>query len=410
MKQVFMQCSGARREVAVVEGGHLVEWYTEMPDESQKAGNLYKGRVVNVVPGLQAAFVDIGLEKNAYLYLDDVLPAHLDKQPETKPLIQSLLKEGQTVIVQLKKEAKGTKGAKVTTHITLPGRWTVFLPKAGYVAVSRKIEDEGERKRLTAIGEAVCHEEDGLIMRTVASGMTEEVLKKDFIWLKRVWDDLLGRAEDISAPSLLYHDLDFLSRVIRDQFTEEVTEWIVDDVSALERIRMELAIIAPALIDRVTTYQGNEPMFQSYGLQAERETMCRRKQWLPSGGYLIVDPTEALTVIDVNSGKYTGEVDLETTAFLTNMEAARHIARLIRLRDLGGIILTDFIDMKDEEHIQQVENALADGIYPDRTHTHLVGWTRLQLYEMTRQKTRPSEKGFKTEVCSSCGRRMGFSL
>ncbi|WP_235782029.1 Rne/Rng family ribonuclease [Paenibacillus senegalensis] len=406
---MFMQCRSGRHEVAIVEAGHLVEWFTEIPDESQKAGNLYKGRVVNVVPGLQAAFVDIGLEKNAYLYLDDVLPAHLDKQQMAKPPIQSLLREGQTVIVQMKKEATGTKGAKVTTHITLPGRWTVFLPNAGYVAVSRKIEDEEERNRLTAIGEAVRQEEDGLIMRTVAAGMAEDVLKNDFIWLKRVWDDLLGRAAEMKAPSLLYHDLDFLSRVIRDQFTDEVTEWMVEDHSLLDRIRTELSVVAPGLIDRVKAYQGEEPLFQRYGLHAQRETMYRRKQWLPSGGYLIIDPTEALTVIDVNSGKYTVEDDLETTAFLTNMEAAQHIARLIRLRDLGGIILTDFIDMKEESHIQQVENELAKGIYPDRTHTHLVGWTRLQLYEMTRQKTRPSNYGASTELCSCCGRKMGFS-
>lgn len=403
MKQILMQCRQGTCEIAVMENGHLVELFTEKPDDSEKAGNLYKGRIVNVVPGLQAAFVDIGLDKNAYLYLDDLLPAHLEKQPQEKPPIQSLVREGQTLIVQIKKESKGAKGAKVTTHVTLPGRWTVFLPEADYVAVSRKIEEDEERNRLKQIGEIVRKEEDGIILRTVATGIEEEVLQQDYLLLRQNWEELVSRSGSISAPSLLYSDLDFVPRLVRDLFTDEVNEWVVDGLEAGERVRMELAAMAPELTDRVTVYSEQEPLFSVYGIEAQKQTMFRRKLWLPSGGYIVVDPTEALTAIDVNTGKFTAERDLETTAFLTNLEAAVHIARLIRLRDLGGIILVDFIDMKEEDHKRKVEEALAEGVHPDRTRTHLVGWTRLQLYELTRQQSRPAAKERLETGCPSCG-------
>lgn len=380
-----------------------MEYYVERPSEMEKAGHVYKGKIVNVVPGLQAAFVDIGLEKNAYLYIDDLLPAHLEKQPEDKPPIRDLVKEGQTVVVQVKKEPVGTKGARVTTHCTIPGRWLVFLPEADYSAVSRKIDDSEEKVRLKQIADDIRQPGDGIIVRTLAQGQTAEVLKDDFRLLKEVWSEVEEKARLSSAPRLLYRDLSLLPRLVRDLFTDAVDEWIVDNTQAGEEIKAMLNELAPELADRVKIHSSGHPLFEAYGIAGELEAMSRRQIWLKCGGYVIVDRTEALTVIDVNTGKYTGEDDFEHTAFATNVEAASLIARLIRFRDFGGILLIDFIDMEQEAHRQAVEETLREGVSGDRTRTNLVGWTKLGLFELTRQRSRPAVDEQFNNRCPHCG-------
>lgn len=405
MKQVLVQNKQGLCKIVVMENGKMTEYYTERPSEIEKAGNVYKGKVVNVVPGLQAAFVDIGLDKNAYLYIDDLLPAHLEKQPEHKPSIRDLVKEGQEVIVQVKKEPVGSKGARVTTHCTIPGRWLVFLPEADYVATSRKINCPEEKTRLRQLAEALREPGDGIIVRTLAEGQSLEVLEQDFQWLKDVWSSILRKAECSTAPALLYRDLSLLPRLVRDLFNERVDEWVVDEPQVGAEIKAMLDDMAPELTERVRIYSDRTPLFEAYGISAELEAMSRRQIWLHCGGYIVVDRTEALTVIDVNTGKYTGQDNLERTAYVVNREAASLIARLIRFRDLGGIILIDFIDMEEEEHRRGVQEVLEEEVLGDRARTNLVGWTRLGLFELTRQRSRPAiDDNSRCPVCGGSGR------
>lgn len=402
MKRIVVHYEQGTSQVALLEDERLAEFYLEQPEEAQRAGNIYKGRVMNVLPGMQAAFVDIGLKKNAFLYIDDLLPVHLEKKPQVKPPVSQLVREGQDIVVQVKKEPLGTKGARVTTHFTIPGRLVVLLPDADYVAISRKIESEAERSRLKEIAEAIRLPEEGLIVRTVAEGESAEALERDLQLLRDNWSRMQRRAAQAAAPSLLYRDLGMVPRLIRDLFADTVEELVVDDEGLAEEVRALLRDMAPGLDGRVKLHSGEVHVFQPYGIAEQLDKAFRRKVWLPNGGYLIVDPTEALTVIDVNTGKYTGTVDLEQTVFETNLEAAVEIARLLRLRDIGGMIVIDFIDMEQEEHRRQVMEMLERCIRQDRTKTLAVGWTKLGLLEMTRKKVRPSLLERFSETCPNC--------
>lgn len=381
----------------------MAEFFVEQPEDRERAGNIYKGKVVNVLPGMQAAFVDIGLKKNAFLYIDDLLPVHLEKKPKVKPGITELVKEGQELLVQVKKEPLGTKGARVTTHFTIPGRWVVLLPEADYVAVSRKIESEQERLRLKTAGNHIRRPGDGLIIRTVAEGESEEALGKDLSILNGIWTGLLRRAEETTSPALLYRDLGMIHRLIRDLFSDSVEELVIDDGRSAQEIGALLSSFAPELSGRVRVYQDGGSVLKHYGIEEQLERAFRRKVWLGNGGYLVVDTTEALTVIDVNTGKYTGTVDLEQTVFETNMEAAEEIARLLRLRDIGGMIIADFIDMAEERHRRQVTDRLELCMKKDRTKVQVVGWTKLGLVEITRKKVRPNLDELLSEPCPQCG-------
>lgn len=402
MKQIVVKYEQGSSTVAVLEDGRLTEIYLEQPEEAERAGNIYKGRVANVLPGMQAAFVDIGLKKNAFLYIDDLLPVHLDKKPPVKPPINNLVSEGQELIVQVKKEALGTKGARVTTHFTIPGRWVVYLPDADYVAVSRKIESEQERNRLKEVGQQIRHGEDGLIIRTVAEGEQPESLSKDLDHLRNIWSELQKWAKSGNAPALLYRDLGMFPRLVRDLFSDSVDELVIDDVSLAKEITALVSATAPELSERIRVYEEKLPILQRFAVSEQMDKMLRRKIWLESGGYLIIDLTEALTVIDVNTGKYTGTVDLEQTVFQTNMEAAEEIARILRLRDIGGMIIVDFIDMMDEQHRRQVVEKLEHCVKKDRTKAQIVGWTKLGLLEITRKKVRPNLDELFTESCPQC--------
>jgi ribonuclease G len=402
VKQLIVHYEQGVTKVALKEGPHLIEYFVEHASEHQLVGNIYKGRVVNVLPGMQAAFVDIGLSKNAFLYINDLLPAHLDKQPKVKPSISELVREGQEITVQITKEPIGTKGARVTTHFFLPGRWLVYMPEADYVAVSRKIELDTERGRLKELGEAIRAPGEGLILRTVAEGESREALEFDLRFLREIWNNIHGQEHSEQVPREIYRELDMMQRIIRDVFTDQIDELIINDGNKGSEIKAYLKQISPSLAERVKTHQKKLSIFEFYGVEEALDKAFRHKVWMDNGGYLMFDHTEALTVIDVNTGKYTGTVNLEQTVFETNMLAAESIARLLRLRDIGGIIIVDFIDMTQEIHRQQIVERLEQLIKQDRTKAIVVGWTRLGLLEITRKKVREGMDSHTIGICSNC--------
>ncbi|MUT64533.1 Rne/Rng family ribonuclease [Paenibacillus sp. NEAU-GSW1] len=392
-------------QTAVLEDGRLTQFYMERSENSGLVGNVYKGRVVNVLPGMQAAFVDIGLSKNAFLYIDDLLHPHLEKQPAQKPAIQQLVRVGQELIVQVMKEPLGGKGARVTTHYSLPGRWLVYMPVAGYVGVSKKVSTEGERIRLRSIGEKLLLHEEGIIMRTAAEGETEQALSADVNQLRERWRDIAERAAEASSPAELHREAGLMRRVVRDAMTLDFDEIWIDDASRYEEAKRLLGEMMPQLERKLQLYErsGVKPLFEAYGVTEQANAAFQRRIRLASGGLLIWEETEALTVIDVNTGKYTGDSDLEATIFKTNLEAADEIARLLAVRDVGGIIIIDFIDMEDEPNRERIMARMIESAKRDRTKCAVLGWTRLGLLEITRKKARENAVQQLTEKCEHCG-------
>lgn len=402
MKQMIVHCSQHMTRMALLDEGRLVEYAAEREEQEGLVGSYYKGRVINVLPGMQAAFVDIGQKKNAFLYIDDVLHPHLEKQPAVKPPIDSLLHPGQEIVVQVRKEPRGGKGARVTTHYTLPGRWMVYMPFAEYVGVSKKIGRDSERNRLKGLGERIRKDEEGLIMRTVAEDEPTEAVEGDLSLLRAQWKGIVRRALKAEAPALLHKDLSIVQRFIRDVFDPRYDELIIDSPRAAKEAEAFLDDMAPGGYKRVKLHDGAEPIFTRYGIWEQLNRSFARKITLESGGTLIWDETEALTVIDVNTAQYTGGTSLEDTVTRTNLLAAEEIGRLVRLRDTGGIIIVDFIDMELEEHRRMVTERLESVTARDRNKTHILGWTRLGLLEMTRKKARQTS-GVVASVCPCCG-------
>lgn len=388
MKQLIIHCGPDSTQMALLEKNKLVEYAAERSHKKGLAGSFFKGKVVNVIPGMQAAFVDIGQKRNAFLYIDDVLHPHLEKQPKQKPPISDLLKPGQQLIVQVVKEAIGNKGARVTTHYSLPGRWLVYMPNAGYVAVSKKISREDERNRLKEIGEEMRTEEEGLILRTIAEHAEEEAIAEDLASLREQWEAILDKETTAPAPFTLHEELSMVQRFIRDVYSPGTDELIMDCPDQAGEASAFLANMLQGENPNIRLYKGQPPLFDYYGIRQQLDKDFQRKLWLPGGGYLVWDTTEALTVIDVNTGKFTGGDNLEDTVFRTNLEAAGEIARLVRLRDTGGIIIIDFIDMNRDEHRTAVMNKLESSLVGDRTQHHILGWTKLGLLEMTRKRMR----------------------
>ncbi|MDU2242880.1 MAG: Rne/Rng family ribonuclease [Paenibacillus sp.] len=388
MKRMMVHCGPGSTEIALLENGKLVEYAAERSQHRGLVGSFIKGKVVNVIPGMQAAFVDIGQKKNAFLYIDDVLHPHLEKQPKQKPSIAELLKPGQELVVQVVKEAIGNKGARVTTHYSLPGRWLVYMPTAGYVAVSKKIGREEEKNRLKLLGEELRRDEEGLILRTVAEEEDGEAIGEDLAQLRKQWAAILEKAKHAAGPVVLHQDLSMIQRLMRDVYSPETDELIMDCPEQAEEALAFLQAMLPGETPRVIVYDGAAPLFDHYEVKPQLEKDFQRKIWLPGGGYLVWDTTEALTVIDVNTGKFTGGDNLEDTVFRTNLEAAQEMARLIRLRDTGGIIIVDFIDMDSDEHRSAVCERLEQALSGDRTQHHILGWTKLGLLEMTRKRMR----------------------
>ncbi|CCO07689.1 Rne/Rng family ribonuclease [Desulforamulus hydrothermalis] len=404
LKEIVINVQEEETRVAVLEDRVLMEVYIERSQNQRLVGNIFKGKVENVLPGMQAAFVDIGLEKNAFLYVEDAQPSRHPEAAHQTGLhvnIGDILKQGQEIIVQIVKEPIGTKGPRVTTHITLPGRYLVLMPTVDYIGISRRIESEKERERLKELAARVKPEGMGVIVRTVAEGVEEEEFRQDILLLSKLWRKIQNRAANTAAPNLLHRDLELVQRMLRDIFSEDVDRLTLDSRSEYEKTLEILDMINPRLKQKVFLDE-RENIFEDYGIAVELEKALKRKVWLKCGAYLVIDQAEALTAIDVNTGKYVGSTTLEDTVLKTNLDAAVEIARQLRLRNIGGIIIVDFIDMAEEEHRQQVLATLEEEIKKDKTKTNILGITQLGLVEMTRKKVRPSLAEVVQKPCPYC--------
>ncbi len=410
-KKIVADINALEARIALLEDDKLVEIHVERRGKERLVGNIYKGRVANVLPGMQAAFVDIGLERNAFLYAGDILADTSDFEFDAKSesvnlrpkKIEEMVKEGQEIVVQVLKQPGGTKGARITTHVTLPGRMMVLMPTVNHVGVSRRIEDELERTRLKDILEKIKPKDMGVIVRTAAVGKTAEDFAGEIRFLERLWQRILSRSEVIRAPRLLHAEESLIFRTVRDMFTADVSEFVINDRDYYDKVVAVANIIAPYIKDRVRLYTTGVSIFDDYGIQARIDKALEKKVWMKNGAYIIIDETEALTVIDVNTGKFVGDNNLQETILEVNIEAAKEIARQLRLRDISGIIVIDFIDMEVEGNKQKVVSALEDALAKDRTKTNVLGITGLGLVEMTRKKVRRKLSSIVKRTCPYCG-------
>jgi ribonuclease G len=419
---LVVNADGPETRVALVEGGLLAELYIERKRERGIAGNIYKGRVERVLPGMQAAFLNIGLEKSAYIHVSDVrgTPDDLkrlvtagdsrnESDHEDEPgggangaRIEDLLKEGQEIVVQVTKEPISTKGARTTRYISLPGRHLVFMPTVDHIGISRRISSDKERRRLREIVEQMRPPGSGFIVRTVAEGVPEKDLRADMGFLIKMWNEVVTKIGTARCPSLIYNDLDLLLRTVRDLFTAEVEKLIIDTRPEYDRIKKFIATFMPDFIGQIELYDGPEPIFDGYGIEIEIDRALERKVWLKSGGYLIVDEMEALTAVDVNTGRFVGKKSLEDTITQTNLEAAREVAEQLRIRSIGGMIVVDFIDMDRASNRDKVMRAFNDFLKRDRNKATVTRISELGLVEMTRKRTRESLLHNLTEPCAHC--------
>lgn len=429
--------------IAIVEDGVLEELYIERTSQDNYVGNIYKGRVVNLEPSIQAAFVDFGVGRNGFLHISDVEPQYfrqggfdpdkpidlpgrrprpnedLDEdvdeegprkwkrrpgvRPRVKPPIQDILRRGDEVLVQVIKEGIGTKGPTLSTYISIPGRYLVLMPALGRVGVSRKIEDDDVRRKLRDIMLELNPPKGlGFIVRTAGSDRTKKELSRDLAYLVRLWKVIVRRVRKMPGPVAIYEESDMIIRTIRDIFTGDVDSIYIDEQSAHERAKEFLQMVMPRYIHRLQLYEGREPLFHKYKLDEEIARIHRRDVPLRSGGSIVIDQTEALVAIDVNSGNFRTDDSAEETAFQVNIAAAREIARQLRLRDLGGVIVNDFIDMRKEKHRRGVERALRDAVRRDRARTKILRTSPFGLIEMTRQRIRPSLKRSVYKECPGC--------
>ncbi|WP_066632560.1 Rne/Rng family ribonuclease [Desulfolucanica intricata] len=405
LKEIIVNVGEEETRVALLEDKVTMEIYIERTLTQRLEGNIFKGRVENVLPGMQAAFVDIGLDKNAFLYVEDALPSRSPEENHNSSVLGTnicdVLKHGQELIVQIVKEPIGTKGPRITTHITLPGRYLVLMPTVDYIGISRRIDDDKERERLKELASRVKPKDMGVIVRTVAEGVDEEELTQDVQVLTKLWRKIQNRAAYGPVPNLLHRDLELVQRILRDIFTEDVDRLIIDSRYEYEKVLEFLDISDPQLKIKVSLDERDD-IFEDYGIGLELEKAIKRKVWLKCGGYLVIDQAEALTAIDVNTGKYVGSTNLEDTVLKTNLDAAVEIARQLRLRNIGGIIIVDFIDMVEDEHRQKVLEVLEKEIKKDKTKTNILGITQLGLVEMTRKKVRPSLAEMLQKPCPYC--------
>lgn len=405
MNEIIVDVGITETRLAILEDKDLVELYIERKNNKRIVGNIYKGRVTNVLPGMQAAFVDIGLDKNSFLYVKDAMPQDISNEEADsykEMSIREVLKPGQEIVLQVIKEPIGTKGARVTTHITLPGRYLVLMPYTDYVGVSRRIADEGERERLRIEIEELKPKNMGIIVRTVAEGRNKEDFKDDIRFLLKLWQKIEKEKKLGFAPRLIHKDFDLINRSIRDIFTNDINRFVINDEEEYNRAKELIELISPSLKDKLKLVSDDIEIFQEYGVEGQIAKGIARRIWLKSGGYIVIDTTEALTVVDVNTGKYVGSVDLEDTVYRTNMEAAVEIAKQLRLRDIGGIIIVDFIDMTNESYEDNVLKELEAALGKDRTKTKIMGMTHLGLVEITRKKVRQRLESQLQRRCSHC--------
>ena len=406
-KEMLISHDVGEQRVAVLEDSRPVEVYLGRPGRRTIAGNVYKGVVDNILPGMEASFVDIGLEKNGFLYVDEIVAPELEGKRHGRR-IQDLIKRGEEVLVQAVKDPMGTKGARLTTEISLPGRFIVYVPFGEGIGVSRRLEDN-ERDRLKALCKELELTEGGIIVRTAAEGASQEELAGDLAFLRKLWSTIQGRAERLSAPSLVYQEAELALRVVRDLFIRDFERLAVDHERTYRRIVSYLKRTSPELAKKVEWYRDREPLMERFGVDAAVRSTLDRRVDLPSGGYLVFDYAEAFTVIDVNTGRFVGArgrtstARLEDTITKNNLEAATEIVRQLRLRDIGGIIVIDFIDMANPKNRQEVEEALKRELERDRTKTYVVEISPLGLVEMTRQNVTDGPREILTSRCPACG-------
>ena len=437
-RQIVVNAGISETRVAVLDGGVLTELFVERRRHRSIVGNVYKGVVTNVLPGMQAAFVDIGLAKDAFLYAgdfianlgeyermmlaedeaddleltsEDAAPSEeTGERPEAPPErerrvitpIEDVLHKGQEILVQVSKESLGTKGARITSFISLPGRYLVYMPQVNHLGVSRRIHDADERDRLRQLVRGLRPPGGGFIVRTVGEGRGEAEFSADIQFLVRVWQQVQARFAQAPPRSALHEEGDLVFRVVRDLFAADIEEILIDGEEEYRRAVEYAEALVPALVHRIHLHAERESVFEARGIEKEIEKAVRRRVWLKSGGYLVIDQTEALVAIDVNTGKYVGKRDLEETILKINLEAVGEIVRQLRLRDIGGIIIIDFIDMDREEHRDQVFRALKRALGDDKSRTNVLEISELGLVEMTRKRVRQSLHSLLMQSCPTC--------
>ena len=402
-EEILINITPMESRVAVVENGVLQEVHVERTQKRGIVGNIYKGKVVRVLPGMQAAFVDIGLERAAFIHAGELS----NREGVASDNISALVHEGQSLVVQVTKDPIGTKGARLTTQLSIPSRYLVYMPRTSHVGISLKIEEEAERERLKrVVADCVASEGivevGGFILRTAAEGAGADEILMDIRYVRRLWEQIRGQMQTAGTPTVIYEDLSLALRTLRDLVSPKIEKIRIDSRETFQKIVQFVEELMPEISDRLEHYPGERPIFDLYGVEDEVQRALERKVPLKSGGYLIVDPAEAMSTIDVNTGAFVGHRNLEETIFKTNLEAATTIARQLRLRNLGGIIIIDFIDMEDEEHKRQVLRTLEKQLERDHAKTNIIGITELGLVQMTRKRTRESLEQVLCEPCSSC--------
>lgn len=413
-REIVVNATAREKRVAIMDEGQLVELMYERPDERRIVGDIYLGAVEAVVPGLQAAFVDIGTEKAGFLHVSDLEPEEDDedngrsnggrgrRRDRDLPPIQDLISKGQSLLVQVTKEPIGTKGPRVTSQISLPGRFLVYLPGSSHIGVSRKIGERDVRARLRRMVRDILGDEGGVIVRTIGEEMSKEACTAELRALRKSWTKIRRRQRGVKAPALVYQDARLTSGVMRDLFSDRIDLLTVDSKALHHEIKSYLGQVDPGLLDRVRLYDAPKPIFDEFGIEEEIRRAFRRSVRLPSGGQLVIEQTEALVSIDVNTGRYTGRRDPARTILKTNIEAANEIARQLRLRDVGGIIVIDFIDMNDEESRDRVVQRMRTLLGLDRARTKVFGLSELGLMQISRQRVSPSLHQRMMERCSCC--------
>ena len=415
-REILISTNANEKQVAVLEDGRLEEFYIERGDAERMFGNIYKGRVKTVIPGMGAAFVDLGTKKDGFLYVTDALKSPLDLEAEFDEKVQQeerkrerikrideVLKIGQEVIVQVVKEPIGTKGPRLTTYFSLPARYLVMMPGEEKVGVSRRIEDRRERERIRGILQQVeIPKGVGCIVRTAGEGKGEKEFSRDIRYLVRLWKKIHASLPQKKAPSLIHQELDLVERIIRDHLMEETDVLVIDHKEIYRKVQRFLGLYLPGQKVNVQWYQDRTPLFEKYNIEKEIERTFQKNVFLKSGGHIVIEQTEGLVAIDVNTGKFTGHKNLEETVYKNNMEAAAEVARQLRLRDVGGIIIIDFIDMEHAEHRRNLFRTFKEAVTRDRAKTNILKMSELGLVEMTRQRVRPSLESAVYNTCPYC--------
>jgi ribonuclease G len=419
-REIVINAHPWETRAALLDNGVLAELFLERPKDLGVSGNIYKGKVIRVMPGMEAAFVDIGLEKAAFLYatdfsdeIDDMeglvdkdSPDYFDGLEQAYAVAPAggieMMKRGQEVLVQVAREPLGTKGARITSHISLPGKYLVLLTMMDRVGVSRRIEDEAERKRLKKLVEEIKPAGVGFIVRTAGQGMTEEEIREDLEFLIKLQRSILAKKDRSGAPALIHRELDLGLRMVRDLLTQDVDRLLIDSESEYRRLLDFSESFLPHVAGKIRRYERDEPIFEHYGLEMEIKRALGKKVWLKSGGSIVIEGTEALTAVDVNTGKFIGKRDLEDTILRTNLEAVREIAYQLRLRNIGGLVIIDFIDMERAENREKVYNALEEALKPDTKKTNILKISELGIVEMTRKRARESLTQALADPCPYC--------